>query len=462
MRDARIFVEKKQGFQVEADSLKATLNQNFNLNITNLRHLKVYDIFNIDEDLLAKAEKVVFSEPVTDNVSHEFPLDGLKYFAVEFLPGQFDQRADSAMQCLKLLNPKTEAVIKSANLYVIEGELTDEQWLKVKKFCINEVEAREKDMARLELTENPEVQDVPIYDGFRTWTEDQLREFHGKMGLAMSLEDLKFIQQYFANDEKRDPSDTEIKLLDTYWSDHCRHTTFETAITDIDVQGGNIYKEQIENALREYLAVRDEMYGKDTQRPVTLMDLASINGKYEYKRGNLPDKEISEENNACSIRVKVDVDGKEEDWLLMYKNETHNHPTEIEPFGGAATCVGGAIRDPLSGRSYVYQALRVTGAGDIKAPISATLPGKLPQSVISKTAAAGYSSYGNQIGLATTCVREIYHPDYQAKRLEIGAVVGAVPENQVRRERPLPGDIIIMFGGRTGRDGIGGATGSSK
>ncbi|MBQ1819572.1 MAG: phosphoribosylformylglycinamidine synthase, partial [Bacteroidales bacterium] len=341
-------------------------------------------------------------------------------------------------------------------------DLTAEQWQKVKKYCINEVEAREKDMSRLELTENPEVQDVPIYDGFRTWTEEQLREFHGKMGLAMSLEDLKFIQQYFANDEKRDPSDTEVKLLDTYWSDHCRHTTFETAITDIDVQGENVYKEQIENALREYLAVRDEMYGKETQRPVTLMDLASINGKYEYKRGNLPDKEISEENNACSIRVKVDVDGKEEDWLLMYKNETHNHPTEIEPFGGAATCVGGAIRDPLSGRSYVYQALRVTGAGDINAPISATLPGKLPQSVISKTAAAGYSSYGNQIGLATTCVREIYHPDYQAKRLEIGAVVGAVPENQVRRERPLPGDIIIMFGGRTGRDGIGGATGSSK
>ena len=462
MRDARIFVEKKPGFQVEADSLKATLNQNFNLNIRSLRHLKVYDIFNIEEDLLAKAENVVFSEPVTDEVFHEFPLDGLKYFAVEFLPGQFDQRADSAMQCLKLLNPKTEAVIKSANLFVIDGDLTPDQWQKVKKYCINEVEAREKDMARLELTENPEVQDVPIYNGFRTWTEDQLRDFHGKMGLAMSLEDLKFIQQYFANDEKRDPSDTEVKLLDTYWSDHCRHTTFETAITNIETEGNNIYKEQIENALREYLAVRDEMYGKDTKRPVTLMDLASINGKYEYKRGNLPDKEISEENNACSIRVKVDVDGKEEDWLLMYKNETHNHPTEIEPFGGAATCVGGAIRDPLSGRSYVYQALRVTGAGDINAPISATLPGKLPQSVISKTAAAGYSSYGNQIGLATTCVREIYHPDYQAKRLEIGAVVGAVPENQVRRERPQPGDIIIMFGGRTGRDGIGGATGSSK
>jgi len=462
MRDTRIFIEKKPGFQVEAESLKATLNQNFNLNVRNLRHLKVYDIFNIEEDLLAKAENVVFSEPVTDEVFHEFPLEGLKYFAVEFLPGQFDQRADSAMQCLKLLNPKTEAVIKSANLFVIDGDLTADQWQKVKKYCINEVEAREKDMARLELTENPEVQDVPIYNGFRTWTEEQLRDFHGKMGLAMSLEDLKFIQQYFANDEKRDPSDTEVKLLDTYWSDHCRHTTFETAITDIEVQGENVYKEQIENALRQYLAVRDEMYGKDTKRPVTLMDLASINGKYEFKRGNLPDKEVSEENNACSIRVKVDVDGKEEDWLLMYKNETHNHPTEIEPFGGAATCVGGAIRDPLSGRSYVYQALRVTGAGDINAPISATLPGKLPQSVISKTAASGYSSYGNQIGLATTCVREIYHPDYQAKRLEIGAVVGAVPENQVRRERPQPGDIIIMFGGRTGRDGIGGATGSSK
>ncbi|MBR3559018.1 MAG: phosphoribosylformylglycinamidine synthase [Bacteroidales bacterium] len=462
MRDARIFVEKKTGFQVEAESLKNTLNQNFNLSIRNLRHLKVYDIFNIGEELLQKAEAVVFSEPVTDNVCHEFPLDGLKYFAVEFLPGQFDQRADSALQCLKLLDPKTEAVIKSANLYVIEGDLTDDQWLKVKKYCINEVEAREKDMSKLELTENPEIQEVPIYNGFREWTEEQLRDFHGKMGLAMSLEDLKFIQQYFANDEKRDPSDTEIKLLDTYWSDHCRHTTFETAITDIQTEGDNIYKEQIENALREYLAVRDELYGKDTQRPVTLMDLASINGKYEYKRGHLRDKEISEENNACSIRVKVDVDNHEEDWLLMYKNETHNHPTEIEPFGGAATCVGGAIRDPLSGRSYVYQALRVTGAGDINAPISATLPGKLPQSVISKTAAAGYSSYGNQIGLATTHVREIYHPDYQAKRLEIGAVVGAVPECQVRRERPQPGDIIIMFGGRTGRDGIGGATGSSK
>ena len=463
MRDARIFIEKKRGFQVEADSLKATLNQNFNLNITNLRHLKVYDVFNVDGDLLEKAEDVIFSEPVTDNVYHEFALDGLKYFAVEFLPGQFDQRADSAMQCLRLLDPKTEAVIKSANLYVIDGELTEEQWLKVKKFCINEVEAREKDMSKLELTENPEVQDVPVYEGFRGWSDDRLREFHAKMGLAMSLEDLKFIQHYFANEEKRDPSDTEIKLLDTYWSDHCRHTTFETAITDIQVDGDhNRYKDQIEEALREYLAVRDELYGIGTDRPVTLMDLASINGKYEYKRGNLNDKEISEENNACSIRVKVDVDGKEEDWLLMYKNETHNHPTEIEPFGGAATCVGGAIRDPLSGRSYVYQAMRVTGAGDINAPLSATLPGKLPQSVISKTAAAGYSSYGNQIGLATTHVREIYHPDYQAKRLEIGAVVGAVPECQVRRERPQPGDIVIMFGGRTGRDGIGGATGSSK
>ncbi len=462
MRNARIFIEKKKGFQVEANSLKNTLNHNFNLNIDELRHLKVYDIFNIEEDLLEKAKNVVFSEPVTDDVYDEFNADSDFHFAVEFLPGQFDQRADSAKQCLKLLNPSTNAEIKSANLYLIKGNLTDEQKQRVKKFCINEVEAREKDMSRLELPENPDIDEVVIFEGFRIWNETELKAFHEKLGLAMSLADLKFIQNYFKNEEKRDPSETEIKLLDTYWSDHCRHTTFETSVTSVEIDGDNEYSRQIETAFEEYKQVREAVYGADTRRPVTLMDLASINGKYEYKRGNLPDKEISEENNACSIKVNVDVDGKEEPWLLMYKNETHNHPTEIEPFGGAATCVGGAIRDPLSGRSYVYQAMRVTGAGDINAPISETLPGKLPQSVISKTAAAGYSSYGNQIGLATTHVREIYHPDYQAKRLEIGAVVGAVPENQVRRERPQPGDIIIMFGGRTGRDGIGGATGSSK
>lgn len=462
MLNARIFVEKKPGFQVEAESLKSTLNQNFNLQIQELRHLKVYDIFNIEEELLQKAKAVVFSEPVTDNVFTEVDMDGAFCFAVEFLPGQFDQRADSAKQCLKLLNPSTNTEIKSANLYLIKGNLTDEQTDKVKKFCINEVEAREKDLSRLELPENPSVDEVPVFVGFCKKSFSELQTLHYELGLAMSHEDLAYIQEYFRDVEKRDPSETEIKLLDTYWSDHCRHTTFETAIDGVTIEGDNVYKQQIEAAFRDYLSFREDLYGKATERPITLMDLASINGKYEFKHGNLPDKEISEENNACSIKIEVDVNGKKEPWLLMYKNETHNHPTEIEPFGGAATCVGGAIRDPLSGRSYVYQALRVTGAGNINAPISETLPGKLPQSVISKTAAAGYSSYGNQIGLATTHVREIYHPDYQAKRLEIGAVVGAVPENQVRRERPQNGDIVIMFGGRTGRDGIGGATGSSK
>lgn len=462
MLNARIFVEKKQGFQVEAESLRSTLNQNFNLQIQELRHLKIYDIFNIEEELLQKAKAVVFSEPVTDNVFSKVDMDGVFCFAVEFLPGQFDQRADSAKQCLKLLNPSTNAEIKSANLYLIKGKLTEEEKDKIKKFCINEVEAREKDLSRLELPENPSVDEVPIFVGFCNKTFSELQNLHSELGLAMSHDDLAYIQEYFRDVEKRDPSETEIKLLDTYWSDHCRHTTFETAIDSINIEGDNIYKQQIEAAFRDYLSFREDLYGKDTERPITLMDLASINGKYEFKHGNLPDKEISEENNACSIKIEVDINGKKEPWLLMYKNETHNHPTEIEPFGGAATCVGGAIRDPLSGRSYVYQALRVTGAGDINAPISETLPGKLPQSVISKTAAAGYSSYGNQIGLATTHVREIYHPDYQAKRLEIGAVVGAVPENQVRRERPKNGDIVIMFGGRTGRDGIGGATGSSK
>ena len=460
MRDIRIFVEKKEGFNVEASSLKETLNHNFNVNIANLRLLKVYDIFHIEEALLEKAKTTVFSEPVTDNVYEQVDLDGRTCFAVEFLPGQFDQRADSAMQCLSLLDPQTQAVIKSANLYILDANLTPEQFAQIKKYCINEVEAREKDLSRLELTENPDVQDVPVYDGFTSWTEEQLEDFRGKMGLAMSLEDLKFIQEYFRNEEHREPTDTEIKLLDTYWSDHCRHTTFETELTDI-VFTPSTLQYQLQEAYNQYLAMRREVYG-DRVKPQTLMDMASINGKFERKSGNLPDMEVSEENNACSIYITVDVDGKPEKWLLMFKNETHNHPTEIEPFGGAATCVGGAIRDPLSGRSYVYQALRVTGAGNINAPISDTIEGKLPQSVISKSAAAGYSSYGNQIGLATTHVREIYHDNYRAKRLEIGAVVGAAPVDHVRRERPQPGDIIIMFGGRTGRDGIGGATGSSK
>ena len=460
MRNVRIFVEKKPGFDVEAVGLKDTLNRNFNLQIRNLRLLVVYDIFNVDDTLLQRATVGVLSEPVVDNITEDFPLDGLTYLAVEYLPGQFDQRADSAMQCLSLLDPKTEVVIKSAKLYVFDADLTAEQFAQIKKYCINEVEAREKDMSQLALNENPEVQDVCVYDGFRTWTASQLEDFRAKMGLAMSAEDILFIQDYFKNEEKRDPSDTEIKLLDTYWSDHCRHTTFETELTKITFTPSS-FQHQIQAAYDQYLAMRKELYG-DREKPQTLMDMACINGKYERKAGNLEDMEVSEENNACSIHINVEVDGKTEPWLLMFKNETHNHPTEIEPFGGAATCVGGAIRDPLSGRSYVYQALRVTGAGDINAPMSATMEGKLPQSVISKQAAAGYSSYGNQIGLATTHVREIYHDNYKAKRLEIGAVVGAAPVDHVRRERPQPGDVIIMFGGRTGRDGIGGATGSSK
>lgn len=461
MRNARIFVEKKQGFNVEAISLKETLNHNFNLNIKELRLLNVYDIFNVDEVLLERAKEGVLAEPVVDNIFENFSLEGLTYLAVEYLPGQFDQRADSAMQCFSLLDPKTEVIIKSGKVYVFDGDLTPAQYAQIKKYCINEVEAREKDMSVLELTENPEVQDVPIYDTFTSWTKDQLEEFRVKMGLAMSLEDLAFIQDYFKNEEKREPSDTEIRLLDTYWSDHCRHTTFETELTNIVFTPSKL-QYQLQEAYDQYIEMRKSVYDGKKTKPQTLMDMASINGKFERKAGHLDDMEVSEENNACSIYINVDVDGKTEPWLLMFKNETHNHPTEIEPFGGAATCVGGAIRDPLSGRSYVYQALRVTGAGDINAPMSETLEGKLPQSVISKSAAHGYSSYGNQIGLATTHVREIYHNDYRAKRLEIGAVVGAAPVDHVRRDSPAPGDVIIMFGGRTGRDGIGGATGSSK
>lgn len=461
MRNARIFVEKKQGFNVEAISLKETLNHNFNLNIKELRLLNVYDIFNVDEVLLERAKEGVLAEPVVDNIFENFSLEGLTYLAVEYLPGQFDQRADSAMQCFSLLDPKTEVIIKSAKVYVFEGDITPAQYAQIKKYCINEVEAREKDMSVLELTENPEVQDVPIYQDFTKWSREQLEEFRCNMGLAMSLEDLAFIQDYFKNEEKREPSDTEIKLLDTYWSDHCRHTTFETELTNIVFTPSNL-QYQLQEAYNTYIEMRKSVYDGKKEKPQTLMDMASINGKYERKAGHLDDMEVSEENNACSIYINVDIDGKTEPWLLMFKNETHNHPTEIEPFGGAATCVGGAIRDPLSGRSYVYQALRVTGAGDINAPMSETLEGKLPQSVISKSAAHGYSSYGNQIGLATTHVREIYHNDYRAKRLEIGAVVGAAPVDHVRRDSPAPGDVIIMFGGRTGRDGIGGATGSSK
>ena len=455
----RLFVEKKKGFQVEAESLKNELNNNLHLHINELHLIVVYDVFNIEELLLENAMKTVFAEPVTDNVNiGTLPATSLQ-FAIEYLPGQFDQRADSAVQCLKLIDPKSETIIKSAKLIVLDNSVSEENLKRIKKYCINEVEAREKNMAILDASENVEIAEIPVYDGFIEFSEDTIEEFRKQHGLAMSLEDILFVQQYFKNEEQRNPTETEIKVLDTYWSDHCRHTTFETEIEKVAFDS-SIFQEQLQDAFHQYLELREKVHGG--KKPMTLMDLATICGKHERKSGNLDDMEISDEINACSVYVDVDVNKKTEKWLLMFKNETHNHPTEIEPFGGASTCVGGAIRDPLSGRSYVYQAMRVTGAGNIDEPVENTMEGKLPQRVISKTAAHGYSSYGNQIGLACTHVREIYHEGYKAKRMEIGAVVGAVPADFVRREKPQAGDIVIMFGGRTGRDGIGGATGSSK
>ncbi len=454
----RIFVEKKENFRVEAEQLRNDLNNNLNLNIQQLRLINLYDIFNINEELFEKAKKSVFSEPVTDDIFDTIDLQGKIYFATEFLPGQFDQRADSAMQCVSLLDPQSSVTIKSAKLIIVDN-VTEPDLKRIKKYCINEVEAREKDLSILDASETINIAKIPVFEGFINYSKEEIADFLQKMSLAMSLEDLLFIQDYFKNEEHRNPTETEIKVLDTYWSDHCRHTTFETELSNITFVPST-FSEQLQNAYNQYLELRN--YVHNGRKPMTLMDMATLCGKSERKLGNLDDMEISDEINACSVYVDVDVDGKLEKWLLMFKNETHNHPTEIEPFGGASTCVGGAIRDPLSGRSYVYQAMRVTGAGNITESLNQTMEGKLPQRVISKTAAHGYSSYGNQIGLACTHVREIYHEGYKAKRLEIGAVVGAVPADAVRREQPEPGDVVIMFGGRTGRDGIGGATGSSK
>ena len=451
--NARIFVEKKQGYQTEALSLLDNFKTNLKADITSLRLINVYDVFNIKEEVLEKAKYSIFGEIVTDNVFMDIDLTNKLYFAVEYLPGQFDQRADSAMQCIRLLNPASKAIVKSSRLIIVEGGIKD--LAPLKKYYINEVESREKDMSKLELPillHNEEKYEV---EGFNNFNNDELKAYLDSLGLAMSIKDLAFVQDYFKTEEKRNPTITEIRMLDTYWSDHYRHTTIETELKDVKAND-----EFINLAYEAYLDMRK--YLGRSNKPITLMDMATVNARYESKRGNLEDLEKSEENNACSVFVDVNVDGKKEKWLMMFKNETHNHPTEIEPFGGASTCIGGAIRDPLSGRSYVYQAMRVTGAGDITKPIEETLANKLPQKNISKIAAAGYSSYGNQIGLATTHVREIYHPGYVAKRLEVGAVVGAIKADMIRRESPKPGDIIIMFGGRTGRDGIGGATGSSK
>lgn len=458
MSDYRIFVEKHPEFQVEAKSLLGELNENLQLELKTLRLLNVYDLFGFTPDLLEKSRYSVFGEIVTDSVTDSIDLDGAKYIAVEYLPGQFDQRAASAVDCVHLIDPTARISIKSSKLLIVDSDASEETLEKIRHYYINPVESRAKDLSKLADTEHAAVKPVPVLEGFRNMSGDDLKAYCTKMGLAMNANDLAEVVKYFTG-EGRDPNETELRILDTYWSDHCRHTTFTTELESIDVEDSFI-KEDIDGTMALYLRMRSET-GRE-KKGLNLMDMATIGAKYLRKNGLLDDLEVSEENNACSIFIDVDVDGQTERWLLMFKNETHNHPTEIEPFGGAATCLGGAIRDPLSGRSYVYQAMRVTGAGDIYKPVSETLPGKLPQKVITRKAAQGYSSYGNQIGLATTHVREIYHEGYTAKRMEVGAVVGAVKAGDVRRESPKAGDVVLMIGGRTGRDGIGGATGSSK
>mgnify|MGYP002601385745 FL=1 len=458
MKNYRIFVEKRPGFRVEAESLQHDLNENLGLHLSQLRLLNVYDLFGFTPELLEASRYRVFGEVQTDEVTDACDLEGRKFLAVEYLPGQFDQRAASAVDCVRLIDPEAEVRIRSLRLLLLDAATTDEELARVRKYYINAVESREKDLSVLSDMEQAEVKPVEVLAGLRELTDGELAPYCAKMGLAMNADDLREVVNYFRA-EGRDPYETELRILDTYWSDHCRHTTFTTVLTSIRVDE-SFMRAELEESLELYHKIRREL-GRD-EKPLCLMDLATIGARYLRKIGKLDDLEVSEENNACSIFVDVDVDGQPEKWLLQFKNETHNHPTEIEPFGGASTCLGGAIRDPLSGRSYVYQAMRVTGAGDIYQPVGETLAGKLPQRVISRKAAAGYSSYGNQIGLATTHVREIYHPDYVAKRLEVGAVVGAVKAENVRRETPAAGDVVLLLGGRTGRDGIGGATGSSK
>lgn len=458
MKAHRIFVEKCSGFRVEADSLRSEFNENLSLSLRSLRLLNVYDLFGFSDELLEKCRYTVFGEKVTDLVSDECPLEGRRYLAVEYIPGQFDQRASSAVDCVHLIDPAADVRIRSSRLLIFDDDMTDEAFAAVRHYYINAVESRQKDLSVLEYNETADVKPLASLEGFTSMAPEEYADFCRKWGLAMNVDDLSEVVRYFRG-ERRDPTETELRILDTYWSDHCRHTTFTTELEGVSVDDSFI-RPEIEASLAEVEQIRREL-GRG-QKSFCLMELATIGARYLRKKGLLEDLEVSEENNACSIYVNVDVDGKPEKWLLQFKNETHNHPTEIEPFGGAATCLGGAIRDPLSGRAYVYQAMRVTGAGDICEPVSETLPGKLPQKQISRKAAAGYSSYGNQIGLATTHVREIYHDGYVAKRLEVGAVVGAVKAENVRRESPAPGDVILLLGGRTGRDGIGGATGSSK
>ena len=462
----RVYVEKKPAYAVQAKELKHEISSYLGIkSATNVRVLIRYDVENISDEVFEKACRTVFAEPPVDDLYLEKfeAAEGARIFSVEYLPGQFDQRADSAVQCVQFLDGDAQPIIRSATTYVIEGNVTDEEFDAIKHHCINPVDSRETGLEKPEtlVTVFPEPEDVKIFDGFKEMSEADLKALYDSLNLAMTFKDFQHIQNYFKNEEKRDPSMTEIRVLDTYWSDHCRHTTFSTELTDVKFDEGD-YKEPIVKTYEEYLADREVLYKGRDDKFVCLMDLALMAMKKLKSEGKLADQEESDEINACSIVVPVDVDGKEEEWLINFKNETHNHPTEIEPFGGAATCLGGAIRDPLSGRTYVYQAMRVTGAADPTVSVKETLKGKLPQKKLVRSAAHGYSSYGNQIGLATGYVKEIYHPDYVAKRREIGAVMGAAPRRAVIRENSDPGDIIILLGGRTGRDGIGGATGSSK
>ncbi|HEP1416089.1 TPA: phosphoribosylformylglycinamidine synthase [Streptococcus pyogenes] len=461
----RIFVEKKADFGIKSASLVKELTHNLQLtSLKALRIVQVYDVFNLAEDLLARAEKHIFSEQVTDCLLTETEitaeLDKVAFFAIEALPGQFDQRAASSQEALLLFGSDSQVKVNTAQLYLVNKDIAEAELEAVKNYLLNPVDSRFKDIT-LPLEEQAfSVSDktIPNLDFFENYKADDFTAYKAEQGLAMEVDDLLFIQDYFKS-IGRVPTETELKVLDTYWSDHCRHTTFETELKNIDFSASKFQK-QLQTTYDKYIAMRDEL-GR-SEKPQTLMDMATIFGRYERANGRLDDMEVSDEINACSVEIEVDVDGVKEPWLLMFKNETHNHPTEIEPFGGAATCIGGAIRDPLSGRSYVYQAMRISGAGDITTPIAETRAGKLPQQVISKTAAHGYSSYGNQIGLATTYVREYFHSGFVAKRMELGAVVGAAPKENVVREKPEAGDVVILLGGKTGRDGVGGATGSSK
>jgi phosphoribosylformylglycinamidine synthase len=463
----RLFVEKKEGFSVASDHLLKDIKENLLIkDIEKVRIINRYDVEGVTEEEYVTARNNIFSEGNTDNVYDEtFPLNEKeRYFGVEYLPGQYDQRSDSAEQCVQILTQKEKPTIKSAKIYVFAGNISEENFAKIKNYLINPVDSREASQDKPDTLEQkyetPE--DVEIINNFISMSEGELKNFADKQGFAMSFEDLLFSREYFRDTEKRNPTITELKLIDTYWSDHCRHTTFLTRIEKIEFEESD-YSSAIEKAYDLYIKGRDYVYGDAAKdRDISLMDLAVISMKELRKKGKLDDLDVSEEINACSINVKVDVDGSEEDYLIMFKNETHNHPTEIEPFGGAATCLGGAIRDPLSGRSYVYQAMRVTGAADPRISVENTIPGKLPQRKITREAAHGYSSYGNQIGLATGQVAEVYDEDFVAKRMEVGAVIAAVPKENVVRERPAKDDVIILVGGRTGRDGCGGATGSSK